>query len=262
MRENEIEARASTMREAVYAAGNEVRAFLADPARLAVGRKGHQDYISAADRAVERLLRERLLGAFTADEFLGEEFGGGRGSRLWVVDPIDGTANFVRGLPHFCISVAFVADGEMVLGAILDPVREELYIARRGCGATRNGAAITVAPTTEMRQAAVEIGWSPRVADARYLACVERALAAGAAVRRGGSGALGIAYVADGRSDAYAELHINAWDCLAGLLIVAEAGGCISPFLSVGGLERGAPVLAVAPGIAAAMVELTGIALD
>jgi myo-inositol-1(or 4)-monophosphatase len=260
--ESEIDAREAAMLAAMREAGNEVGAFLAEPARLAVGFKGHQDFISAADGAVERLLKERLVGTFPADEFLGEETGGGRGPRLWVVDPIDGTANFVRGLPHFCISVALVWEGEMTLGAILDPVRDELYAARRGRGATRNGAAVAVAPTTQMREATVEIGWSTRVADARYLACVARALAAGAGVRRGGSGALGLAYVADGRSDAYAELHINAWDCLAGLLLVREAGGRISPFLAADGLERGAPVLAAAPGVAAAMSELTGIALD
>lgn len=246
---------------AIGAAGREVRAFLAEPARLAVGRKGHQDYISAADRAVEQLLRGRLLGAFPEDHFLGEEFGGGRGPRLWVVDPIDGTANFVRGLPHFCVSVAFLDGDEIVLGAILDPLRQELYTARRGRGAKRNGVAIAPASTTAMNEAAVEIGWSPRVADALYLKCVERVLGAGAAVRRAGSGALGLAYVADGRSDAYAELHINAWDCLAGLLIVDEADGCASPFLASGGLERGGPILAAAPGIAAAMAGLTGIAL-
>ncbi len=270
MREGEIDAREGILRAALGAAGKEVLAYLAEPGRLAVGRKGPQDFVSAADGAVERLLKRRLLAEFPGDGFLGEETGGeetaggaaGSGARLWVVDPIDGTANFVRGLPHFCVSVAFLAGGAMTLGAILDPVRGELYFARAGQGATRNGARITVARTEEMSEAMVEIGWSTRVESERYLACVGRALAAGAAVRRGGSGALGLAYVADGRTDAYAELHINAWDCLAGLLLVREAGGLISPFLEAGGLARGAPVLAAAPGIAAAMAELTRIGLE
>ncbi|MDA8050551.1 MAG: inositol monophosphatase family protein [Rhodospirillales bacterium] len=262
MTENEIDARERELLAAIRDAGKEVRAFLAEPSRLAVGLKGHQDFISAADGAVEHLLKERLLGAFASDAFLGEETGGVRGARLWVVDPIDGTANFVRGLPHFCISVAFLLGRQMTLGAILDPLREELYLARCGRGATRNGCPIAVAPTATMSKATVEIGWSTRIADARYLDCVAHALAAGAGVRRGGSGALGLAYVADGRSDAYAELHINAWDCLAGLLIVQEAGGRISPFLAAGGLEHGAPVLAATPGIAAEMSALTGIALE
>ena len=265
MREGEIDAREGVLRAVMAAAGKEVLAYLAEPGRLAVGRKGPQDFVSAADGAVERLLKGRLLAEFPGDGFLGEETGGGAagsGARLWVVDPIDGTANFVRGLPHFCVSVAFLAGGAMTLGAILDPVREELYFARAGQGASRNGARIAVARTEEMAEAMVEIGWSTRVESERYLACVGRALAAGAAVRRGGSGALGLAYVADGRTDAYAELHINAWDCLAGLLLVREAGGVISPFLEAGGLARGAPVLAAAPGIAVAMSELTRIAIE
>ncbi len=269
MSDEDIDAREGVLRAAMGAAGEVVLAYLAAPARLEVGRKGPQDFVSAADKAVERLFRERLLGEFPGDSFLGEETGGGDsgggdsgGGRLWVVDPIDGTANFVRGLPHFCISAAFLAAGRMTLGAILDPVRGELYFARAGRGASRNGARIAVAATAEMGEAMVEIGWSARVENGRYLACLGRALAAGAAVRRGGSGALGLAYVADGRSDAYAELHINSWDCLAGLLLVREAGGRQSPFLAAGGLAHGAPVLAAAPGIAAAMSAVSGIALE
>ncbi|MGH7191457.1 MAG: inositol monophosphatase family protein, partial [Acetobacteraceae bacterium] len=127
MRESETDARATALLAAIAEAGHEVGAFRAAPERLAVGLKGHQDFITAADGAVERLLRERLIGAFPADAFLGEETGGSSGERkrdqgLWVVDPIDGTANFARGLPHFCISVALVEGSGMLLGAILDPV--------------------------------------------------------------------------------------------------------------------------------------------
>jgi myo-inositol-1(or 4)-monophosphatase len=112
-----------------------------------------------------------------------------------------------------------------------------------------------------MGQASVEIGWSTRVPNGDYLAVCARVLTAGASFRRVGSGALGIAYVADGRQDAYVELHINAWDCLAGLLLVEEAGGRVSDFLAEDGLRRGNPVLVTAPGIAAAVVEATGIRL-
>ncbi len=264
MRDEEIDSRETVLREAMKAAGAEALSYLAAPARLEVGRKGPQDFVSAADGAVERLFRGLLLGAFPQDGFLGEETGGGesRGGGLWVVDPIDGTANFVRGLPHFCISAAFLAEGEMTLGAILDPVLGELYFARAGRGATRNGERIEAAQTDAMGEAMVEIGWSARVEAARYIDLLGKVMAAGASVRRGGSGALGLAYVADARTDAYAELHINAWDCLAGLLLVREAGGRINPFLAADGLERGGPVLAAAPGIAAAMAEIAGIALS
>lgn len=139
------------------------------------------------------------------------------------MDPIDGTANFVRGIAHFCVSIAFVLDGAIRLGAILQPTLGELHFARLGRGATLNGRAIRVAETHRVADASGEIGWSTRIPDAANLGIVGATL--GASVRRAGSGALGLAYVADGRSDAYAELHMNSWDALAGLLIVAEAGG-------------------------------------
>ncbi len=223
--------------------------------------KGPQDYLSEVDAAVERLLADRLLGACPGDTFLGEESGGEAGDQVWVVDPIDGTANFLRGIGHFCISVGFLAQGRIQLGAILNPATDELFFARRGRGATLNGSPIRVASTASMGQASVEIGWSTRVPDSDYLAVCARVLAAGASFRRVGSGALGIAYVADGRQDAYVELHINAWDCLAGLLLVEEAGGRVSDFLANDGLRSGNPVLVAAPGIAEAIVAATGVRL-
>jgi myo-inositol-1(or 4)-monophosphatase len=112
-----------------------------------------------------------------------------------------------------------------------------------------------------MAHASVEVGWSTRVPNGDYLAVCGRVLAAGASFRRAGSGALGIAYVADGRQDAYVELHINAWDCLAGLLLVEEAGGLVSDFLAGDGLRCGNPLLVTTPGIATAIEEATGVRL-
>lgn len=223
--------------------------------------KGPQDYLTEADGAVERLLAERLQGAFPEDGFLGEEGGGGAGSQLWIADPIDGTANFARGVPHFCISVGFVRDGVISLGAILNPATGDFYVARRGRGATLNGQPIRASATASLEQATVELGYSRRIPDGDYIALIARVLAAGASFRRTGSGALGIAAVADGRSDAYAELHINAWDCVAGLLLVEEAGGRVCPFLEGDGLLKGNPILVAAPGVAEAMAEVSGIRL-
>lgn len=224
--------------------------------------KGPQDYLSDVDAAVERLIASAVAEAFPEDGLLGEEEGGEIKDNLWVVDPIDGTANFVRSIPHFCVSIAFLASGKVELGMILNPATDELFVARRGHGATLNGKAITVASTSAMTAASVELGWSARIPNERYLAMVDRVLAAGASFRRSGSGALGLAYVADGRTDAYAELHINAWDCLAGILLVTEAGGRVSDFLAGEGLLKGNVLLATAPGVAAAMAGLTGIELD
>jgi len=127
---------------------------------------------------------------------------------------------------------------------------------------SRNGAPIHVSETQAFDRAFVEFGWSPRVPNQTYLDKVALVLGLGANVRRSGSGALGLAYVADGRSDAYAELHINAWDCLAGLLLVEEAGGRANRFLDGAGLMEGNPVLAAAPGVADALSKAIGIPLD
>lgn len=224
--------------------------------------KGPQDFLTETDAAVERHLKARIADAFPEDGFLGEEGGGAIKPDIWVVDPIDGTANFARDIPHFCISIAFVSNGETEIGAIYNPVLDELYFARRGHGGTRNGKPLSVARTRDFNAACVEFGWSNRKTNTRYLEVLSNILERGANVRRGASGALGLAYVADGRSDAYAELHMHAWDCLAGLLMVKEAGGVVAPFLSVSGLTKGGAVLAAAPGVALGMSEATGIALE
>ena len=254
--------REHTLGSLIAEAGALAGARFADRAGLDISMKGPQDYVTDADTAVEALLRRRLAEAFPEDGFLGEEGGrtGGSGA-LWVVDPIDGTANFARGIPHFCVSVALLADGAVALGAILNPATRELFTARRGRGAWCNGRRMQAASTGALAEAVVECGWSRRTGNDRYIGLIGRVLDAGATIRRSGSGALGLAYVADGRTDAYAELHINSWDCLAALLMVEEAGGRVSPFLDGDGLSAGNPVLAAAPGVAEAVAGLSGIAL-
>lgn len=230
-----------------------------EPARM----KGPQDFLTETDGKVEEHIRAALEKAFRADGFLGEESGGSTTSRrTWVVDPIDGTANFMRGIPHFCISIAFVQNSRVEIGGIANPAIGEVYFARRGRGATRNGVAIHVSETRAFDRGFVEFGWSPRIPTQDYLDKLSLVWALGANVRRSGSGALGLAYVADGRSDAYAELHINAWDCLAGLLLVEEAGGRSNNFLDGDGMTKGNPVLAAAPGLAEALSQTIGIPLE
>jgi myo-inositol-1(or 4)-monophosphatase len=227
----------------------------------AVSLKGPQDYLTETDGQVEDFVRGRIAEAFPEDGFLGEEGGGTPGQQAWIVDPIDGTANFARSIPHFCVAIAFVADGAVQLGAIVNPVLDETYTARLGCGAKLNGRTIKVSSVSDIVASSVEMGWSGRRPLTDYLSAIETLFSAGTNVRRTSCGALGLAYVADGRSDGYAELHMNPWDCLAGLLMVREAGGITGPFLSVGGLADGAPVLAAAPGVAEIMSRATGIAL-
>lgn len=226
-----------------------------------IGMKGPQDYLTETDGKVEAHVKSRIAEAFPQDGFLGEETGGQPGAQAWVVDPIDGTANFARAIPHFCISIAFVANDRVQLGAIVNPVLGESYSARLGQGAWKDGNRIRVSQTTDIAATSFELGWSNRRSTADYIAAVKGLISAGANVRRGACGALGLAYVADGRSDGYAELHMNSWDCLAGLLMVREAGGVTGAFLSLGGLTEGAPVLAASPAVAPVIAAVTGIPL-
>ncbi len=226
------------------------RRFNGRPGTSAINFKGHQDYLSATDSEVERLIRESLLGSFPEDTFFGEEGGGTFGRNVWVVDPIDGTANFVRGISQFCISIAYVQDGQTRIGVIYDPMADELFAAERGHGATLNGEPIRVSGLTDIRSSSVEAGWSTRLPLTRYVELVGRLLTEGAGVRRGGSGALGLANVAAGRIDAYCELHMNSWDALAGLLLIEEAGGWVNDFLAGSGLSEGNEVLGSTPAFA------------
>ncbi len=216
--------------------------------------KGQHDYLTETDAAVEKMVRARIAAGFPDDSFLGEESvddsaAAKFGRDIWVVDPIDGTANFARGVPHFCISIAFVRDGQIEIGVVYEPVRDELYVARRGAGSTRNDVPIRVSGIDDMKQAIVEAGWSMRRPNEAYIDFVDQLYRAGAQVRRAGSGTLGLAYVADGRSDAYCELHINSWDALAALLLVREAGGWTNDFLANDGLRKGNPVVGCTPGL-------------
>ena len=260
MTTGELDAREEALVAVTREAGALARELFSKP--QAVKLKGKQDFITEADGEVERLIVERLQARFPRDAFLGEEGGASGDSSgsdgLWVIDPIDGTANFAHGIPHFCVSIAFMAGADLALGAIAAPMYGELYRARLGRGAFLNDRAMRVAETS-IKQAIVELGWSSRRPTRAYTALVERVLGTGATFMRAGSGALGLAYVAAGRTHGYCELHINSWDTLAGLLMVREAGGWTNDFLGSNGLARGNAVLACAPGLKDALVAATGV---
>ena len=262
LRAAELDARERLCRSLLVSAGEiAMRGFAGLGGGSAFTMKGPQDFLTETDGEVEKHLRDAVAAAFPDDGFLGEEGGGAAAARMWVVDPIDGTANFMRGIPHFCISIAFVDSGRIEIGGIANPASGEVYFARRGRGASRNGRPIGVSATAAFDRCFVEFGWSPRIPNRDYLEKLAAVWGLGANVRRSGSGALGLAYVADGRSDGYAELHINSWDCLAGVLLVEEAGGVCNDFLGNGGLLAGNPILAAAPGVAAGLSRATGIPL-
>ena len=214
---------------------------------------------TAVDREVEELIRARLADSFPDDGFLGEEAGGAPGEATWVVDPIDGTACFVAGIPVWCVSIAFVVGREIEIGVVYDPNADELFAARRGGGAWLDGTPLSPAPATSLADGTTGIGYSLRRPGQATLDVLAPLLAADGMFQRNGSGALMLAYVAAGRLIGYFEAHINSWDCLAGLALVREAGGWTSDYLTGDALASGNPLAAAAPGLAAEMQRLTGL---
>ena len=148
-----------------------------------VGFKGPQDFLTEVDGETEAFIAERLLKVFPGDGFIGEESKArpaGEGGAAWVVDPIDGTANFARGVPHFCVSIACVAAGRVEVGVIYDPMRDELFAARRGGGARLNGAPMRASGRTSLAGSAVEVGWNLRAGADQYVELLRRVASTGA----------------------------------------------------------------------------------
>lgn len=258
-----INERYAFLRRLARDAGRLARDFWDRRAALAVELKGPQDFVTVADREVEAFVRGEIARAFPGDGFLGEETAtafDGDAASVWIVDPIDGTHNFLRGIPYWNVSIAYAKDGARALGAVYDPAHDELFHARRGGGAWRESPAgesrLAAAPTASLAAAIVAVGHSDRFVDARVIALRRALMDAHAAYRNFGSAALQLAHVAEGRLDAFVELELSAWDAMAGLLLVEEAGGRVAPFPGPDGLTVKAPVVASAAGIAGELEAL------
>ncbi len=221
-------------------AGSRLREFFAQG--VATEYKGDVDLVTVADRTVERLIRTRLGEEFPEHGIYGEE---GTRERLdqefrWYVDPLDGTTNFAHGVPHFCVSMGLERrpkdlpdgeDGVIVAGVIYDPMLDETYCAERGKGATLNGRPIRVSSTPELAEGLVATGFPSRKRhDSPNIHFYHEFTLRSHGVRRAGSAALDLAYVAAGRFEGFWEFNLNPWDTAAGILLVQEAGGRISDF--------------------------------
>lgn len=225
---------------------------------LGIIEKGPQDLVTAADHEIDAHIRNTIQSRFPGDSILTEESGGDISARVWVVDPIDGTGNFARGIAGFAISIAFCLNGYTQIGVVFDPVAQELFVARRGHGAFCNSERMHVSTTATMSRAAIEAGYSRRTSSTEYLTLLARLLDAGCECVQFGSAARGLAQVAAGRIDGYVEAHLFAWDVLAGLLLVEEAGGYADAFPFEDNWQNGLPVLACTQGLA----RLLGEAVD
>lgn len=235
--------------------------------KFKASNKGPRDLVTEADLASQSEIRRILLGAFPDHGFVGEESIAGHATAVtadqprWIVDPLDGTSNYVHGFPAYCVSIGLARGDELLVGAIYDPERDECFTARRGGGAACNGQPIAASGEADAAAALVAVSFPPNVTSdaqsvADFLAVVPHVHSA----RRTGSTAINLAYVACGRLDAFWVRRIASWDVAAGLLIASEAGGVIGPFVEGVSLtlDRPAFIAASSPELFAALQELLG----
>jgi myo-inositol-1(or 4)-monophosphatase len=202
--------------------------------RIDIDHKGSINIVTDVDLASERLIREAISTYYPKHEILAEEGGlAESGSEYrWIVDPLDGTTNYAHGYPVFCVSIALEHKGEVVLGVVFDPMRDELFAAERGGGATLNNRSIRVSRTAELMESLLSTGFPYDIKTSKLTNLDHWANFAmnAQALRRDGAAALDLCYVACGRFDGFWELNLSPWDTAAGVLIVAEAGGKITDF--------------------------------
>ncbi|NYZ15300.1 inositol monophosphatase [Azospirillum sp. RWY-5-1] len=218
-------------RAAEKAAKGLVRDF-GEVEHLQVSRKGPADFVSVADTRAEKILREELAKARPDFGFLMEESGGSKGrddTTRWIVDPLDGTTNFLHGLPHWAISIAVEKAGEIVAGVVYEPVHDELFWAEKGAGAFLNHSRLRVSERRRMEDALIATGipFKGHGDSAQFQTELNALMMEVAGIRRWGAASLDLAYVAAGRYDGYWERGLSPWDCAAGSLMVTEAGGFV-----------------------------------
>jgi myo-inositol-1(or 4)-monophosphatase len=238
------------MINAARKASRAIRRDFGEVESLQVSQKGPANFVTRSDQRAEQTIREELLKARPQWSFLMEESGRTEGvdtSHCWIVDPIDGTTNFIHGIPHFAISIALLKANELVAGIIYNPITDELFAAERGRGAYLNDRRMRVAARRDLHDAVIacgipHLGRGDQAQFRRELALVQ---AKAAGIRRFGAAALDLAFVAAGRFDGYWERGLKAWDIAAGIVIVREAGGM------AGDIDGAADVLATGDIMAA-----------
>lgn len=221
------------MVQAAIKAGKSLSRDFGEVQNLQVSLKGPGDYVSQADRKAEEIVKAELMRARPDYSFLGEESGtieGTDGQHRWIVDPLDGTTNFLHGIPMFSVSIALERQDQIVAGVVYNPALDELYTAERGGGAFLNDRRLRVAARNKLTDAVVGTGVPHlgRGEHGKYLIQLRNVMGEVAGIRRVGSVALDLAYVAAGRFDGFWEDHLNAWDIAAGLILIREAGGFVS----------------------------------
>ncbi|HXR57233.1 MAG TPA: inositol monophosphatase family protein [Casimicrobiaceae bacterium] len=251
----------TTAVKAARRAGNIITRGARDLDLLAVTVKGPKDFVSEVDRAAEAAIVETLHAAYPDHGIFAEE-GTGRdrnrdAEHVWIIDPLDGTTNFLHGFPQYCVSIGLAHKGVVTQGVIYDPIRNDLFTATRGRGAFLNDRRMRVSRRAHLRDCLIGTGFPFR--DGRYLdtylQMMKTMVIQSAGLRRPGAAALDLAYVAAGFYDGFFEIGLNAWDVAAGSLLVLEAGGLIGDLAGEGDYLHGGQVIAATPKVFAQMVQ-------
>ncbi len=240
---------------------------------IKVATKQRNDFVTEVDQAAEDVILENLRSAYPDHYFLAEEsgFSDGKGNPgnaddakvadyVWVIDPLDGTTNFIHGMPHYAISIALMQRGMVTQAVVYDPNRDELFTATKGAGAYLNNRRIRVSKRIKVEESLVGTGFPFRQIGAidRYMDLLKRVTMKAAGVRRPGAAALDLAYVAAGRYDSFFELGLAPWDVAAGSLLVTEAGGLVGDFEGESNYLFGDETLAANPKLFVEMIRLLG----
>ncbi|MDE2594457.1 MAG: inositol monophosphatase [Burkholderiales bacterium] len=247
--------------KAARAAGAIINRASLDVERLTVSAKSHNDFVTDVDRAAEEVIIDTILEAYPGHGILAEESGRSRGAKdsdfVWIIDPLDGTTNFIHGFPVYAVSIALAFRGQVQQAVVYDPSRNDLFYASKGKGAYMNDRRIRVSKRTRMLEALVGTGFPFRKGDnfQRYLKMFEDVMVQVAGVRRPGAASLDLCYVAAGFYDAFFETGLSPWDVAAGSLMITEAGGLVGNFTGEPDFLYQREILAGTPRIYGQMVK-------
>ena len=250
--------------KAARAAGSIINRAALDVEAVRVSVKQANDYVTEVDQASERAIIDILSTAYPGHGFLAEESGSAHGAKdsdfVWIIDPLDGTTNFIHGFPVYCVSIALAVKGKVEQAVVYDPTRNDLFTATRGRGAFQNDRRLRVSKRTELRQCLLATGFPYRPGDdfTRYLLLMGDVMQRTSGLRRPGAAALDLAYVAAGHSDGFFELGLKPWDCAAGSLLVTEAGGLVGNFTGEADFLHQQECVAANPRIYGQLVGIIG----
>ena len=248
--------------KAARAAGAIINRASLDLEALRINTKGSNDFVTEVDHAAEGVIIETLLGAYPDHGILAEESGRTRGAKhseyIWIIDPLDGTTNFIHGLPMYCVSIALTHRGVVQQAVVYDPTRNDLFYASKGRGAFLNDRRLRVSKRTRMSDSLIGTGFPFRRGDnfKRYVKMFEEVMQSCAGLRRPGAAAVDVCYVAAGYYDAFFETGLQPWDVAAGSLIIAEAGGLVGNFTGEADYLHQREVVAGNPKIYAQLVTM------